>query len=484
MNRTEGHSMTMFPEELLAIIAKNVAYSLTLIECEVLKLPIYISVRNLLPLSMTSRQFRRICLPLLFTHVKLGREGDLKRLRDQCIDHEDFISFIRALSIDTGIGQEDIGLIPHLLPLLSGLVQLLLNQIPIHTKLLSVIHSHSLNRVVIDSIKYLPKQTDESNSSGLSKIILRHCGFPYRGVDPTDITLESYLGGGMQITHLSLNRPHLMDEGPQMGIFHGLRELKLYLHSMPTDLSWLPNFSRAHPLLQKITFTKMRFVRALSIDAILPFLEAVGQEGLATNMQVKAVALSRELEFSAEGSHDWRVTGMFLQINGSLERILYLASSFFPRISRLTVENGCCTINELIVALGLFSSLVVVGLSSTFSHIDFGIHQPWEDFSKAVDTHCLPIEAPKILGPMIWYASMIADRVPSIQALYIKEHGYDGPPSSTGRWGIRGYIDLQRINDYSSSNPEMLAHCLKYINYFTGSYRSPDLFPGSLLYSV
>lgn len=70
------------PEEILQAIVECIAYDTSF------QFPLCrwkFAKAELLPLSATNQQFRRLCLPFLFGYVSVKCNEDLKRFVDRCI---------------------------------------------------------------------------------------------------------------------------------------------------------------------------------------------------------------------------------------------------------------------------------------------------------------------------------------------------------------------------------------------------------------
>ncbi|KAE9402520.1 hypothetical protein BT96DRAFT_918197 [Gymnopus androsaceus JB14] len=170
--------------------------------------------------------------------------------------------------------------------------------------------------------------------------------------------LEEHLSRDVRLRHLRIesNRfeTELLNQSFGEHKFAGLCELTIQLDAHPISLSWLPEFSRGHPLLKKISFADaITNAQPLAQDVfkckpIIPFIEPfLRNEGLDGTTYIRGFAVSR-----AEPSSAWRVSGMHLYICGewSSGRLLNVVHSSFPRISKLTIDTGdtTCPSDELV----------------------------------------------------------------------------------------------------------------------------------------
>ncbi|KAJ3968085.1 hypothetical protein EV361DRAFT_1035914 [Lentinula raphanica] len=461
----------MLPEEILHAIVQSLAYNPNIIEREFLDPPRKYCAPALLPLSVTSHQFRRICLPFLFAYVKLKRDGDLRKLQSHSLDNVAFFACIKALDINAFAIGADYQLLPRLLPHLHNLSCLFILETPINTTLLHAIQCHPSATVVISSFNDLPPELDHSD---LGKVIVKRLTI-YRD-DRHRNEYDYLLDCGMKVKWAVVNHPRFLNESFGNSRFSGLIELELKMGWSAVDLSWFDNFSCAHPHLRKISFTNFErtvFQKQNTFMFIVPFLKALAQEDLTAATYIKGFAVTRDTSTTNVSCH-WRVTSLFLTVLGSFKRVLSLASSSFPETSVLTIDRAPCTVDELITSFHRFPCLKIVSLLRTFERIDFGSDKPWQDPS-IVEVY----DGPKI-GPvatefaMNWCTSRIAKAVPSIEAFYIREDGCDGPNHTGTRWHINGWIFVHDMHKEAPSNTPIAL-------YITPLTKRPGWRPGSKL---
>ncbi|KAJ3964193.1 hypothetical protein EV361DRAFT_874200 [Lentinula raphanica] len=320
-----------------------------------------------------------------------------------------FSTTSKTLDITDMFGFEvDYELLSQILPHLRNLLCLLmLDQIHATSKLFQAIQCHPSATIAISSFWNSPQGL--SDHSDLRKIIVRALHI-YGNEGYSSNYFDQLRDCGMQIKWVAIDQPGFLKEPFGMIRFSGLVELQLRMKSSPVDFASFNEFSCAHPHLQKICFADFDhsyFREQSNLMFMEPFLDVLARDGLAAATRIRGFAVTRNTSIPNVLSH-WNVTSLFLTIAESSEQVLQLASSLYPEISILTIVHAPCTV------------------------IEFGIDEPWQDPS-IVEAY----EGPMI-GPiatefaMNWCISRIATVVPSIEAFYIKEEGYDGP-NLTGR---------------------------------------------------
>ncbi|KAJ3715901.1 hypothetical protein DFJ43DRAFT_1101661 [Lentinula guzmanii] len=483
----------IFPEELLHAVVGYIAYNTCFIETQIPELRWKYARSQLLSLSLTARQFRRLSFPFLFAHIEIRRVEDIKNLVDQCALNITLAASIRTLDISVGLREEDVNTLHVLLSQLIRLSQLNWNSIPIDLPLLNAINRHPLTAVLMTSMNCLPSS---ANPSDLTKIVLKYAPIvagsnDYRNAQ-FDQQLYAHLNRGMCLLRLSVGQASYL--GVEFGArrLNGLREIDLTLDDRAiSELSWLRGITDAHPHLWKIRFLDLHgyyFINGRTISFVQSFLEDIRREGLEESMSLKGFAVTRTTPGSALSSrpiNDWQVTGLNLKMRTL--RVLKLAHERFPQTTILTLSIGRVHVDDFMEVLCRFSSLQVVNLSHASHCLHFGKKKPWTSCHKAKSRRH-PV---KRVGPvetesaMIWYTSRIARRIPTIDAFYIEEYGYDEPIGSGDRWEVLGWINahelrrthgqlptgtlryspLQKLPQYSDSEE------FRYPKYYTATYR-------------
>ncbi|KAJ3996084.1 hypothetical protein F5050DRAFT_1808080 [Lentinula boryana] len=324
--------------------------------------------------------------------------------------------------------------------------------------------------VVVASWKSLSSRSlDQLGPSSLSKVILD--SIRLRSQAP-EHDLAKYLRCGMQIRCLTLPSSNLLMpvfSSFSTCKFSGLCELELWLDASP-DLSWLPSFIDAHPFLERIRFSTVlvQWNANRDVPFILPFIDAVVEEGLIDALQIKGFSIARTSSSTASSLPaaniypGWNVAGFwFCFTKWSSGRLLHLMHSFFPRISVLSIEVPMPNSNrtymdsdEFINSLCRFSSLQIVNFVYLFRGLKFGSSEPCHS-SKASQTYQghLGIRASshdgarqtvnELEAALVWYTSCIAQRMPTVQKFLIQE-----PP-------LQGWIHVDRGGTSGTLRPLM-----------------------------
>ncbi|KAJ3740809.1 hypothetical protein DFH05DRAFT_370137 [Lentinula detonsa] len=341
----------IFPEELLHAVVGYIAYNTCFIETQIPELRWKYARSQLLSLSLTARQFRRLSFPFLFAHIEIRRVEDIKNLVDQCALNITLAASIRTLDISVGLREEDVNTLHVLLSQLIRLSQLNWNSIPIDLPLLNAINRHPLTAVLMTSMNCLPSS---ANPSDLTKIVLKYAPIvagsnDYRSNDyrnaQFDQQLDAHLNRGMCLLRLSVGQASCL--GVEFGArrLNGLREIDLTLdYRAISELSWLQGVTDAHPHLWKIRFLDSHgyyFINGRTISFVESFLEDIRREGLEESMSLKGFAVTRTTPGSAlssRPSNDWQVTGLNLKMRTL--RVLKLAHERFPQTTILTLSIG------------------------------------------------------------------------------------------------------------------------------------------------
>ncbi|KAE9403132.1 hypothetical protein BT96DRAFT_1082580 [Gymnopus androsaceus JB14] len=212
-------------------------------------------------------------------------------------------------------------------------------------ELLQYALDHPVTTVFIDEwvknslVKEIEVRDPSTPPEGLEKNVIGRFS-PGFVVQPQSYHLFAH---GLQVMQLVLHKLDIL----HVATFSGLQELEIMLQPSSESLSWLPNFARTHPLLKKFTF------------------------GLAIN------------------DHDWQVAGLHLVVRGSLDQLLHVAHSIFPRISVLTIQY------DFPAAYRSLYAMVISSNSTTSVEVE---------------------------PTMIRYAAHLAQKIPSIEAFNICEH--------------------------------------------------------------
>ncbi|KAJ3717997.1 hypothetical protein C8R42DRAFT_724201 [Lentinula raphanica] len=287
----------MLPEEILHAIVQYLAHNPNIIERELFNPPRKYCTAAILPFSVASRQFRRICLVFLFAYVEVRRAGELKQLWSHCLESATFSTCIRTLDIAKSALAADHKLLPQLLPqllpCLSNLSCLLTITVKIDTELLHALQRHpSATSMVITSFSRLP---GEMVHSDLGKVILKTLRISGGDESKYQPRIARLRESGIQLEQLVVHSAGFLKEPFGNNRFHGLVELELKMRVDSTDLAWLSAFILAHPHLRKISFTDFHYTYFENNTAFMfidPFIKGIAQEGLTSASYVKGFAIT------------------------------------------------------------------------------------------------------------------------------------------------------------------------------------------------
>ncbi|KAE9385574.1 hypothetical protein BT96DRAFT_982012 [Gymnopus androsaceus JB14] len=387
-------SESILPEEILHSVVESLAYNAEFVERNLFRFHWKNATNELFSFSVACHQFRRISLPFLFSYIEINGDKHLEMFKDQCILNASFAESIKSLSVSFPSSWENTShtttnMMKHLLRYLKHLSQLDVN-FRIDMSLLVDLNRHSLKTVVVTSMAQLP---ETSGSSDLEKILLATATID-DGVNGRH--LKGHLACGMQLRSFVI-RQDLMDNSSGMQKFNGHNEIEVQLLSN-MSFSWLPEFTRAHPLLKKISFKdSFDFLESKhhTIPFIQPLYEALRKEGVYT------------ASFDVNYRHDSRLGGYLIISMGGWgpSCSAYCAFSVSPDL-----------------------------------YIDSRARMRPYRFSWLGNHPRLPADPFDTEAGMIQHISRIAREIPFIEAFYIEEQ--DSHRDSF--WAFRGWIDARK----------------------------------------
>ncbi|KAE9406388.1 hypothetical protein BT96DRAFT_1014896 [Gymnopus androsaceus JB14] len=435
----------LLPEELVHDIFSYLAYHPELRkQCEPPELQFEPDSTDILSLSLVNRRLRRISLPFLFASLRIKGLKDVKKLRDHgpLFSKYTKMLILRMLFLLDKEGAEILRQsIPHLKRLSCIDVRSELS-----IALLSALHEHpSVSTILVASMRKLPKGSAQFD---LSKVVLKQSEL----VDPSHCWLAPKMERGMKVSQLLIRHPELFTDEFGLRTFNGLCELDLLMSYLPVTVSWLPEFTAAHPNLKKIRFIYERkdFFSCHKLPFISSFVEEACNKHLSDAYYITRLSITRPAICSTS-AQEWRATGLTIIIKSSLIEILSLLYSSFPEIQTLVLGfEGKSTresyyIDDVIAILRLFSSLEILGLHCSFKRLDFGRRKPWRALAHVGNTDQLeaPSAADIAEGGIFWYTSRIAQRIPSLQAFDIHEEAYYNEDNCCGgRWFVKGWLHV------------------------------------------
>ncbi|KAE9385818.1 hypothetical protein BT96DRAFT_567115 [Gymnopus androsaceus JB14] len=234
---------------------------------------------------------------------------------------------------------------------------------------------------------------------------------------------------------------------------------------LPVTVSWLPEFTAAHPNLKKIRFIDERnvFFSRHTLPFISSFVEEARNKQLSDAYSIIRLSLSRQA-ICPSSTEDWRVAGLTIIIKSSLIEILSLLYSSVPTTRTLTLEFAVRSargltyhIDDVIAILHLFSSLEILALHCSLKRLHFGRRKPWHALARLRNAGQLeaPSAADIAEAGISWFTSRIAQRIPSLRAFEIYEEAYyDEEFCCGGRWFVKGWLNVLNA---PSGNREVIA---------------------------
>lgn len=372
-------TLMLLPEELLDIVVSYLAYRLEPQLSQPPELRPERVTSDILSLSLVNRQLRRICLPFLFLHIKnfedakqLGEQCSLKLLLVEsakyvllcCLCSMVLIANPRTLILDSFQSRSEEGhkILCQSLPHIKHLSYVDITGSEITAALLSALCEHpSVSTILVRSTHDLPKG---STALDLSKVVIKGSGL----INPGDTFLVPWLERGAKVSQLLIRKPELLTDDFGLRSFSGLSELDLLLGDIPVMVSWLPQFSSAHPYLKKIRFIDdyKHYFGHNTLPFISSFIEEVCNKQLCDAYSITRLAISRTTlsSTSVVSSQEWRVTGVTIVIKSSLIEILSLLHSSFPEIQTLEFRFEGNSTYHIVRISGLGFFYLLIGLRS------------------------------------------------------------------------------------------------------------------------
>ncbi|KAK7031513.1 hypothetical protein R3P38DRAFT_818276 [Favolaschia claudopus] len=247
-----------------------------------------IYTRHVAALSVVCRHLRQLCLPVLFSHIKIKRMDQFHLLASKCEMEPEFAFRIRKLDLfclypspNHQTAYSDI--LTTLLPRLRSLTWLNFHVKIIDIALLSLFNSHpKLATVAISDINLLDLgRLSKSTSLSLSKLRV-----PYAlsttsfGFHPT---YRSLARRGLRIARLKVRDTCCIKAGPGTLTVSGLEELEIPLNrdrqpTFPMAMAWLPTFASRHDNLSLVTFNLFQWECGPDVPFASQFLAALDRE--------------------------------------------------------------------------------------------------------------------------------------------------------------------------------------------------------------
>ncbi|KAJ7579727.1 hypothetical protein C8J56DRAFT_1030246 [Mycena floridula] len=305
---------------------------------------------DIFSLSMANRQFRRICLPILFSCISCRTLEELENLERECIVKSAFTGFIKTLVVDVDIPglitarQRRIpgfvsdntsvrdSLLTRLLPLLDSLLWLEIREEGISESLLNAINVHTTLKT---------GSTPSVEGASLDTV-------------PRKIPLDKLLVRSSSSHDLSL----ILERNIRLANVYISDDMTAHTETMLRDLRMISVFDRPdirmdvfdafvahHSSLTRVT---IYHVNALGWEEFTfskrhgtsSFLDAVEAQSLRATIHRFDVTLSpRESNSFKTGFDGWQVIGLDVQFKSSpVAMVLVLAGTMFPKVTSLSIS--------------------------------------------------------------------------------------------------------------------------------------------------
>ncbi|KAK7048587.1 hypothetical protein R3P38DRAFT_1871644 [Favolaschia claudopus] len=426
--------------------------------------------RHVAAVSLVCRHLRRLCLPLLFSHLKISRTDQLYLLSNKCEMEPEFASRIRKLNLSylySPVLQGDI--LPTLLPRLRSLIWLDFPVNRIDATLLSIFNSHpTLVTVAICDIDLVAlKRLSKLTSLSLSKLRLRSAlsTISFGLQDPTYCSLARR---GLRIIHLNVLDASRTTGGPDTLIVSGLEELEIKLRRQHTfPMAWPPTFVPRHDNLWLVTFNASASTWMCHPDVPFAsqFLAALDRE--SPNHTIRLVAFSIARTECAADLENWPVVHAEFQLTGgSFNAGFRLGSSLAPHLSSLKIQMPTHTkrlvkTNDFIASISLFQSLERLELQYLYKNL-FQEKTPWPippfPTSKCINAHFA----------LRWLSKCLSQRLSFLRFIRIIDRGVDVLPN-------RQYIPWELDVVFKAGSNGEVEICRPPVHDMAEQYSVPDL---------
>ncbi|KAJ3834902.1 hypothetical protein F5878DRAFT_629399 [Lentinula raphanica] len=431
----------LLPNELLHYIIEYIAYIPKLSQVREVgdiapNCPLECPSPELLALSVTDWQLRRICLSFLFEKIRIRHDKDAKKLEE----HLAFCAkFTKSLALSRSGDLTEVGeqIVSRILPQLEQLLNVKLGGCSRRSGLLrTMLAQPTVTSVLVDGVPDVSMDDHD-----LSKVILdRSISLT---ISPFLPTFKQYSDRGMRLKCLSLTYPSL-DNRLQTLNLPGLEAIEIFMGSVSISFSWLSRVLSTHSTLNELWL--FRVDPDHLIHNAPPFLsslvEVIRQEGLRDPLVIMDVGLRRAKPIGPS-SQEWHVTELNLRTGHSLiEQLSFLASSF-PKLEILSLDlerhEGMYDIGDLCSAFALFSSLRVVYLEDILDRLPFGSEV--QNLLIRGVAYELQVHAQT---EVLAFTSCLAKHVRTLDSVHIVDAGYDRDNDGIDIqiWSFKGWLHV------------------------------------------
>ncbi|KAJ3825058.1 hypothetical protein F5880DRAFT_1555447 [Lentinula raphanica] len=432
----------LLPNELLHYIIEYIAYIPKLSQMRDVgdiapKSPLECPSPELLALSVTDWQLRRLCLPFLFGKIRIRHDKDARKLEEHlalCAKFTKSLALGRSSDL-TEVGEQ---IVSRILLQLEQLLNVKLGGCSRRTDLLRTMLAHpTVTSVLVDGVPDVSMDNHD-----LSKVILdRSISLT---ISPFLPTFKQYSDRGMRLKCLSLTYPYL-DNGLQALNLPGLEAIEIFMSSAPISFSWLSQVLSTHSTLNELWLFRVDPDDLIhnAPPLLSSLVEVIRQEGLRDALVIMDVGLRRAKPIGPS-SQEWHVTELYLGLTGHslIEQLSFLASSF-PKLEILSLElerhEGMYDIGDLCSAFALFSSLRVVYLEDILTRLPFG-SEVQNLMTRRVDYELQVHAQTEVLA----FTSCLAKHVRTLDSVHIVDAGYDRDNDGIDIqiWSFKGWLHV------------------------------------------
>ncbi|KAF7355577.1 hypothetical protein MSAN_01474900 [Mycena sanguinolenta] len=440
--------LVQLPTELLLIIAHLLCEDKPNYPTGYEDRKLIFSPRHLRPLSLACKHLRRLCISLLFSHLRVTHTNRLRLLAAKCAVEPEFARLIRQLDLahirspEEDVSRRDAAgrlllprseglyrygpdMLPTFLPRLKSLQWLALGAPQIDASLLAVLNSHpALTTVAIHDPELQALMTLSSSTSlSLSKLRVDSFASSWE-LDLQSPELHLLMGRSPRVAHLIVKDQRSVRLGPGSLLVPGLETLDINIEVPTSPVSWLPTFANRHPNLKLVKFSGHSSIWRQNTFSRQLF-DALEREPLACALNLISFSISRT--WSASSLNDWQIVLLEVEIiEGAGISALTIASSMAPRLWSLTVRmplsaSQSVHIDDLISSICLFQSLRSLELHRISRHLLVEAGTSWA-----------PPPGPTVpptsqyavaRAAYRWIAACVAQRILSLNFIHITDEG-------------------------------------------------------------
>ncbi|KAF5392106.1 hypothetical protein D9757_003328 [Collybiopsis confluens] len=401
---------------------------------------------DIINLSVVSRRWRRICLPMLFASIQFkGQESE--KFRDFCMSNPVISGLVKSIHPlqFADFGRRKSSILCRTLLCLKNLTCIDLSNVEISFDILRAMLEHpTVATVRICSRTSLPVHSLQLD---LSKVVLDFVGFSQRNPDHA---LGPHLHRGLRVTTVNLWNFELSDGFARLANFSGLQQVVLR-DSDSASCQGLHNLTSALPHLNEIWLINTALDANLIFALRSSFTEDLDKQNLTKCIRVTKIGLARR------PNQDWRIQSLEIfttLASYSLIKILSLVASHFPTIEILSLDlefhSDTYLVDDLVAVLRKFPRIDTLNFSHIFHRLMFTNkeQQCWEPSRPLIRHSFLEKDVVNIEAGLVWFISHLAKELDGLEASYIEEEGICSSDEITEngpdlKWDMRGWLHVR-----------------------------------------